>query len=198
MTSNEAATILLEIENDNVEKINYLNWSPYYDFNGSILSYNVYRGVDGVFTNSPIAILPNGSYSYEDNVDNIYSNGRVCYYIQAVESMNVYSFSESSISNVRCSTVPPLIYIPNAFTPNGLNPIFKPVISDFEGANYDFSIFDQWGQVIFKTSYPNQGWDGRIAFSGKLANTGTYVYFVKLHNGDGVEIIKRGHVTLLK
>jgi hypothetical protein len=198
ITSNEAATILLTIENDEVEKINYLNWTPYYDFDGSLLSYNVYRGVSGIFEINPIATLPNGHYSYEDDVSELYSTGRVCYQIQAIEGMNVYSFSESSYSNVLCSTVPPLIYIPNAFTPGGLNPIFKPVISDFDGAGYDFSIFDQWGQVIFKTANPDDGWDGSIKLSGKLANTGTYVYFVKLHDGDGIEIIKRGHVTLLK
>lgn len=198
MTSNEAATILLTIENDEVEKINYLNWTPYYDFDGSLLSYNIYRGVSGVFEVNPIATLANGHYSYEDDVSELYSTGRTCYYIQAVEGMNVYSFSESSYSNVRCSTVPPLIYIPNAFTPDGVNPIFKPIITDFDGTGYDFSIFDRWGQVIFKTANPADGWDGRIDFSGKMANTGTYVYFVKLHDGDGIEIIKRGHVTLLK
>lgn len=198
MTSNEAATILLTIENDDVQKINYLNWSAYYEFDGSILGYNVYRGVDGVFSSNPLVGLPNGHYSYEDNVSDIYSTGKICYYIQAVEGINVYGFSESSISNTRCSTVPPLIYIPNAFTPNGLNPIFKPVLSDFDPTNYDFTIFDQWGQVIFKTSDPTQGWDGKLRISGKIANTGTYVYYVKLHDGDGIEIIKRGYVTLLK
>jgi len=198
MTSNQAATILLTINNDDVEKINYLNWSPYYEFDGSILGYKVYRGVDGVFSGNALATLTNGTYSYEDDVSDLYSTGKVCYYVEAIEGMNVYSFAESSQSNIRCSTVPPLIYIPNAFTPDGLNPIFKPVISDFEASNYDFSIFDQWGQVIFKTSDPNQGWDGRLRISGKIANTGTYVYFVKLHDGDGIEIIKRGHVTLLK
>lgn len=198
MTSNEAATILLTINNDEVEKINYLNWSPYYDFDGSILGYKVYRGIDGVFDLNPMVTLPNGHYSYEDDVSDVYSTGRICYYVEAVEGINVYNFSESSQSNIRCSTVPPLIYIPNAFTPGGLNPIFKPVLTDFDGSNYDFSIFDQWGQVIFKTSDPNEGWDGKIKLSGKIANTGTYVYFVKLHDGDGIEIIKRGHVTLLK
>ncbi len=198
MTSNEAATILLTIENDDVKKINYLNWTPYYDFDGSLLVYNIYRGVNGIFETSPIASLANGHYSHEDDVSELYSTGRVCYYLEAVEGMNIYSFSESSYSNVSCSNVPPLIYIPNAFTPDGINPIFKPVLSDFDENGYDFSIFDQWGQVIFKTSNPNDGWDGRIKLSGKMANTGTYVYFVKLHDGDGVEIIKRGHVTLLK
>src|SRR5690606_22637904 len=127
-----------------------------------------------------------------------YSTGKICYYVQAIEGMNVYGFSESSISNIRCSTVPPLIYIPNAFTPNGLNPIFKPVLSDFDPTNYDFTIFDRWGQAIFKTSDPTQGWDGKLKISGKIANTGTYIYYVKLHDGNGIEIIKRGYVTLLK
>ena len=197
-TSNEATTMLLDIVTDEVRKINYLRWTPYSEFDGSVLGYRVHRGIDGNFTGGSLATLNNGQYSYEDDVSELYSNGRICYYIEAVEGINQFGFYENSHSNIRCATTPPLIYIPNAFTPEGMNPIFKPVLSDFDATNYDFTIFDQWGQVIFKTSDHNEGWDGTLRITGELAKNGTYVYYVKLHDGDGVEIIKRGHVTLIK
>ncbi|MGY8926408.1 MAG: T9SS type B sorting domain-containing protein, partial [Flavobacteriales bacterium] len=68
----------------------------------------------------------------------------------------------------------------------------------FNPANYDFTIFDRWGQVIFKTSLPEEGWDGTIDLSSRTAPTGTYIYMVTIHDSDGLEIIRRGHVTLLK
>ncbi len=198
LTSNEATTMLLDIDTDETRKINYVRWTPYSEFDGSILGYHLYRGADGNFTGGPIATLNNGQYTYEDDVSELYTNGQTCYYVQAIEGINQFGFAEVSNSNIRCATTPPLIYIPNAFTPEGVNPIFIPVLSDFDGTNYDFTIFDQWGQVIFKTSDPSEGWDGTLKITGKLAKNGTYVYYVKLHDGDGVEIIKRGHVTLIK
>ncbi len=196
--SNEAQTILLKIQCDDVRKLNYLSWSPYQEFNGSVLGYNLYRGIDTLFSGAPIVFNSSGELSYEDSVEDIISIGKICYYVEAVESMNIYNFSELSRSNIRCITLPPLIFIPNAFTPGGINPIFRPVLRDFNPANYDFTIFDRWGQVIFKTSLPEEGWDGTIDLSSRTAPTGTYIYMVTIHDGDGLEIIRRGHVTLLK
>lgn len=197
-TTNEAQTILLSITNDEVSKINYLNWTSYREFNGAILGYNIYRGNDGIFNPTPIASLASDSRYLIDDVNNIDSYGKICYYVEAIESMNIYNFSEISKSNEACVTLPPLVYIPNAFTPEGLNPIFRPVLNDFDPTDYDFTIFDRWGQVIYRTNSPSEGWNGRIAFSNKMANTGTYLYMLTLKDGDGIEIIKRGHVTLLK
>lgn len=196
--SNEARTILLTVQDDDVEKLTYLYWNPYGDWNGSILGYNVYRGYDGVFSGAPIATVSPGQYYFSDDVNNVVSDGRICYKVEAVESFNIFGLAERSFSNEACITLPPLIYIPNAFTPGGLNPVFKPILSDFDPVDYDFTILDRWGQAVFRTNQPDEGWDGHIDLSGKMAETGTYVYMVTLHDGDGIEIIKRGHVTLLK
>ncbi len=53
------------------------------------------------------------------------------------------------------------IYIPNAFTPNkkGLNELFKTAsICQFE--QFEFRIFNRWGELLFKTENPMEGWDG--------------------------------------
>lgn len=197
-TTNEAKTILLQITNDEVAKINYLNWSTYHQFDGAILGYDIYRGTADFINPVPIATVSIDTRSFVDDVSNMVSKGKICYYVEAIEAMNTYNFAEVSRSNEACVTLPPLVFIPNAFTPDGLNPIFKPVLNDFDPTDYDFTVFDRWGQAIFRTSSPEEGWNGKIAFSNKMANTGTYLYMLTLRDGDGIEIIKRGHVSLLK
>ena len=196
--SNEARTILLSIDNDEIEKINYVNFNAYHEFDGSILGYDLYRGYDGVFGGAPIATLGPAELSFVDDVSNVTSTGSICYRVEAVESMNVYNFAERSRSNDACVTLPPLIYIPNAFVPDGVNKIFVPIISDFDPEGYDFTIFNRWGQVVFKSSMPGEGWTGVIQGTNQMATNDTYTYMLTVHDGDGIEIIKRGHVSLLK
>jgi gliding motility-associated-like protein len=59
------------------------------------------------------------------------------------------------------------LFIPNAFTPNAKNPIFKPYMIDFDPNNFKFVIYDRWGEVVFETKNPNEWWDG--SYDGKNA-----------------------------
>lgn len=196
--SNEAQTILLEVQTDKVEKINYLDWNPYHEFNGSILAYNIYRGLSDSPTTTFIGTVPNGTYAFEDDVNNVISDGKICYRVEAVEAMNLYGFAENASSNDACAILDPIIYIPNSFMPDGINKKFLPIISDFDPVDYELLIFSRWGEVIFKSTLSDEGWDGIIQLSGKMAESGTYLYVVTLHDGDGNELMRRGHVNLLK
>ncbi len=194
--SNEATTIHLNILTDKVKMINYLDWSPYQGFDGSILHYAIFRGIDGNYDSSPFITVNSSQLNYTDSVENIYNEGLICYFVQAFESFNQYGIREISNSNAVCSSLDPLIYIPNAFTPGGLNPIFIPVVSLYQISSYQFVIFDRWGQTIFQTNDPTEGWDGTI--KGVETKEGTYVYMLSVRNGRFDEIVKRGHVTLLR
>ncbi|MFT5779576.1 MAG: gliding motility-associated-like protein, partial [Crocinitomicaceae bacterium] len=196
--SNEAKTIFLEVQLDDVAKKVYINWSPYSEFNGSIKAYNVYRIIDGAPGSAPITTLSSIQWSYEDDVNDIISTGDLCYYVEAIEALNIHGIAEISRSNIECVVLPPLIYIPNAFWPDGINKVFKPIISDFDASAYDFTVFNRWGQVIFQTNYYAEGWDGMINYSNEMAATGTYLYMVTVKDANGIEIVKRGHVSLLK
>ncbi len=52
------------------------------------------------------------------------------------------------------------LFLPNAFTPNGdgLNDIFVPQYSGM--TNINFTVFDNQGNILFKTSELDKGWDG--------------------------------------
>jgi gliding motility-associated-like protein len=89
------------------------------------------------------------------------------------------------------------IYIPNAFTPNGdgLNDVFK--ISDMRNqALIDFSIYNRYGQVVFKTTDPKKGWDGKI--SGIDQPISAFVYIVRYKDFTGKLQSINGTVALLR
>lgn len=60
------------------------------------------------------------------------------------------------------------LYIPNAFSPNedGLNEVFMPVCSGFMNEDFQFEIYNRWGERIFATSEMGKGWDGQKAPQG--------------------------------
>jgi len=41
---------------------------------------------------------------------------------------------------------------------------------------YEFSIYDRWGEQIFKTSNPSEKWDGK--FNGLECSIGDYIYVI--------------------
>ncbi|HTR28979.1 MAG TPA: PKD domain-containing protein [Puia sp.] len=71
----------------------------------------------------------------------------------------------------------PTVYVPNAFTPNsdGRNDLLKPIPVGVSHFSF-FRVYNRWGQLLFETSQPFQGWDGR--FRGQLMPAGAYVWEV--------------------
>lgn len=89
-----------------------------------------------------------------------------------------------------------VIYIPNVFTPNNdlLNDEFRVYGQGF--ADFEFKIFDRWGELIFRTTDVYRGWDG--TFKGVLMPPGTYVYTCNYRFFGGYEQLQIGSVLLLR
>ena len=90
----------------------------------------------------------------------------------------------------------PEIYVPSAFTPNGdgLNDLVTalPV-----GITFQYlKIFDRWGKLVFETTDPQKGWDGRTG--SVIGSTGTYVWIARGVEGSGKIYQKKGTVTLIR
>jgi gliding motility-associated-like protein len=88
-------------------------------------------------------------------------------------------------------------WIPNTFTPNNdeLNDVFKPSIIGVE--NYDFEIYDRWGELIFKTNDVDRGWNGKI--DDKLCKQDVYVWRITFKNVVSKKNeLHIGHVLLLR
>ncbi len=93
---------------------------------------------------------------------------------------------------------------PNAFTPEGINIVnqtFKVIGNVGAISKYQFRIFNRWGQMIFETDDPLEGWDGTK--DGSPAPIGTYVYssvFTSFESGiqSSIDIKNTGTVTLIR
>ena len=199
VASNVAKTIFLEVQTNHVTMQHTLNWSAYSGFNGDIVRYEIFRGENGVFEDTPIGTTLAGVRSFVDDVSGFTeSQGQFCYRVKAVEAENDYGFSETSFSNAVCATLDPLVYIPNAFIINGANHIFMPVISLYDYDSYQLRIYNRWGEEIFQTTDRNEGWDGVNETLGGYHAQGVYVYQLTFEDRDGQLYDYRGTVTLLK
>ena len=91
---------------------------------------------------------------------------------------------------------PAHVYVPNSFTPDGdgINDMFGPIGHDL--SEYQFRIFDRWGEVIFASSDPGQGWDGKV--SGAAPKQDVYVWQLKTSGRRFGPVEYMGNVTLIR
>ena len=85
------------------------------------------------------------------------------------------------------------LYIPNSFTPNsdGLNDQFKPIFAYPDKIEeYSIYIYNRWGNLLFTSQNPEQGWTGEGCMNGVY----TYVIFYKTE-GKGGKVVN-GTVTI--
>ncbi len=91
-------------------------------------------------------------------------------------------------------------FMPNAFTPNqdSKNEFFMGG-GVFRGIrDYDMKIINRWGGVVFESSDPEYGWNGRENNTGKMAQNGVYVYIVRFTGPRGKPHEIKGYATLIR
>ena len=96
------------------------------------------------------------------------------------------------------------VFIPNVFTPNidGINDLFSPFTGVGVSQVQSMNIYDRWGEIVFNRenflpgSTEAFGWDG--TFKGKNASPGVYYYLIRVDFIDGVSLLYRGDVTLVR
>ncbi|MFZ5553513.1 MAG: gliding motility-associated C-terminal domain-containing protein [Bacteroidota bacterium] len=90
------------------------------------------------------------------------------------------------------------IYVPNAFTPNGdgQNDFFFPEGIGIDPNNFEFMVFNRWGELIYQTENVNKPWDG--THKGQKSKQDVYVWKVKAFDSFGNQHDYIGHVTLLR
>lgn len=108
-----------------------------------------------------ITVKPNKSTAY-------YVEGRDAYGCVGRDSLTVQFFKTGNQN----------IHVPTAFTPNGdgRNELFRPFM--IGGAQqFDFRIYNRWGELIFKTNTVSNGWNGNKNNSPQPE--GIYIYYIK-------------------
>lgn len=194
--SNEATTMLLDGTADEEQLVNTLFWNAYDNFPEAVASYRIYRSENGG-NPQPLITLPASVTTYEDELDMApESTGEFCYLVEAVDANPGPNGGVNyALSNTTCLSVPPVIWVPNAITVEGFNPVFKPVISYANLTTFRMEIYSRWGDVIFATDDIELGWDGTV--NGAIVQEGAYGYTLWVQDGAGAQHVRSGLVNVL-
>ena len=89
------------------------------------------------------------------------------------------------------------VYIPTAFSPNGdgTNDVFRAKLFG-RVKNFELSVYNRWGQVVFHTTDPSKGWDGKIATFSQL--TAMFVWTCRYQIEGENPTFRKGTVTIVR
>lgn len=91
-------------------------------------------------------------------------------------------------------------YLPNAFSPNGdgINDTYKGKGYLVGLKDFNLEIWNRWGERIYQTNDPSEGWNGTKNNNGKLTPNGTYQCFVQYTEPRGERKELHTHLTLIR
>jgi gliding motility-associated-like protein len=129
-------------------------------------------------------------------------------------TLNGCSVSDTVLVSVNFATQV-IVILPNSFSPNGdgENDVFRVLTNVDEDQNFtnnandgfkeggaiaemDLRVYNRYGQMVFRTTNPHEGWDG--TFKGKPLNPATYTYILNFRTVDGRSGDRSGNVTLFR
>lgn len=88
------------------------------------------------------------------------------------------------------------VYIPTAFRPGSAgNNVFRPLIHGFV-QQYEFTVFNRYGQVVFMSTSPGKGWDGY--YKGQPQNDGVFIWTFRYQFAGKQPAMQKGTVILLR
>ena len=134
-----------------------------------------------------------GFYSTEKNPSHIYQETGA--YNICLTAYNEFGCSDTICSTVE-TTIMPLVDIPNAFTPNGDGNNDFLFVRGFGIKSMSFRIYNRLGQLVFESTNPSNGWDGK--FKGVLQPMDAYAYTLNVIFGNGTTVNKKGDITLIR
>lgn len=91
-------------------------------------------------------------------------------------------------------------FLPNAFTPNEdtNNDIFIGVGTLTGVTDYQMMIWNRWGELVFESQDPKEGWNGRKHNSGQMSQNGVYLCKVRFTGPRGTFHEVEGMATLIR
>ncbi|MFL5754571.1 MAG: PKD domain-containing protein [Bacteroidia bacterium] len=177
-----------------------LSAAPVADFTASSYEQSI-LSPEITFTNISVNavavtwVFPDGSTGNQDSFNHEFTAEGI--YPVLLIAYNSKGCADSSIKNI--IVVPEFsFYAPDAFSPTGdlLNEKFLPLGEGWDEKRYRLQVFDRWGNNIFNTDDPNEGWNGKV--NGVPAEVDTYAWkvdvfdlFNKKHNFYGQLTIVR-------
>ncbi len=150
------------------ENIFRLSWGGYEGFD--IAYYRIYMQdelIDSVVNTD----------SYDANIPSLEEVYGTKFFVEGVSSNQISSRS-NTVSLITSDL--PDIFLPSGFAPDGITKIYKPIGRLRNLDEYDFSIYNVSGKIIFRTSDPEQGWDG------SKGEPGIYICKVRIRKGENI------------
>lgn len=91
-----------------------------------------------------------------------------------------------------------LLAFPTGFTPNGdgTNDFARIIKYLNIDRLLDLSIYNRFGEAVFRTDNINVGWDGN--YKGKESEIGVYIWVIRAVTRDEEEILRKGNITLIR
>jgi len=119
-------------------------------------------------------------------------------YMYTVEVTDVFNCVSSD--SVVVTVVEPILWTPDAFTPNGdgQNDVFYVRIDKTGIKGLEFRVFDRWGGVIFHSQDVNTGWDGTKNLTGEKLPGGAYFFNVQGISSTDETVNITGMVNLIR
>ncbi|MFD2522104.1 gliding motility-associated C-terminal domain-containing protein [Emticicia soli] len=187
---------------------NVLSWSTPVSSAGivcrnDIIRYNIYYSRYKDETPKILAAVdrptpPDTRFTHTKSIEEGFAG---CYYITAVNSLNIESGASAIICKDNCATVE----MPNVFTPNGdgKNDTFSPMRCSAFIKQIDIEVYNRYGLKVYESGGSNiLSWDGKNA-SGADLPTGTYYYVSRvtihrLDKNDETPTTIKGWVELIR
>jgi gliding motility-associated-like protein len=113
-----------------------------------------------------------------------------------VVGTNTFGCSDTACITITVDSDCGKLFLPLAFSPNGDNKNDTWKVQGRCIKSMDLRIFDRWGEKVFETTTPGEGWDG--TFRGKALDSDVYVYMLTVNMQDGEEKSFKGDITLLR
>lgn len=172
-----------------------IKWSNEADEEWLVDNYEVYSVSNGGF--SFLGSVNGSTTQFHYSFDESNPLDSVCYYVIAKGELyfqDADSTAELTIkSNTVCLHGETLVQLPNAYSSN--QKTYKPIIVPQSNiTSYILRIYDRYGNIVFESHNPAEGWDGK--HQGKEGFMNVYVVQVKVTNREGERIEKSGSLLL--
>lgn len=181
------------------ETENNLDWNTYETWLQGVAGYDTYRILNNESVTATIVNSGPSAISYSDPLSGYDQTKMACYWVEAKENAgNPYLQNAISKSNTCCVLKDAVLYMPNAFNPEGKNKVFRPVPEPLfvDTKSFKMTIFSRWGQQLFETTDIVNGWDGTV--NGQFTPVGQYNYLITYKSLEGKDYTKRGSVLLVR
>ncbi|MCB9245896.1 MAG: gliding motility-associated C-terminal domain-containing protein [Flavobacteriales bacterium] len=188
--SNYACTILLE--GRSLPFKHNIYWNPYEIWQGDVSHYDVFRCVD---TGSLAYLTTTDPFNlslFDSSLD--YDWGGYWYRVRGTEGPG--SLNAQSWSNRIYLIQPPLLHVPNAFTPNGDNRNEDWGIVPVFVKEYHVQVYTRWGEKVYDSREKKINWTGY--YQDKLFPNSVYIYTITFTGWDRSIHHRRGTVTVIK